>query len=140
MYDYAVVHELVEDLVGEGVKAKVPREVRETVAAVERLTADGSPATVTQAARELKMDTSSASRRIKRAIAGGYLRNEEDRKGHPARVSLGEPLPEDVVILPAPEALAEDLCTVARESDPITPLLPPPLSGSTEAEKEILEL
>jgi hypothetical protein len=45
----------------------------------------------------------------------GYIKNLEDRKGRPARLVLGDSLPEDVEILPAPERLAGESegCTVA---------------------------
>jgi hypothetical protein len=41
----------------------------------------------------------------------GYLVNLEDGKGKPARLTIGEPLPEDVEVLPSPEKLG--CCSVA---------------------------
>lgn len=35
----------------------------------------------------------------------GYINNREDRKGRPARLVTGDDLPDDLEILPAPEAL-----------------------------------
>ena len=63
--------------------------------------------------QKLKLDKSSTSRRAKEAIARGYLKNLEDRRGRPARLVLGDPLPDDVVVLPTPEALKQRCCTVA---------------------------
>jgi hypothetical protein len=52
---------------------------------------------------------------VRVAIDAGYLRNLEERRGRPARLELGEPLPDDLEILPCPD-LIEDRCTVARRS------------------------
>jgi hypothetical protein len=115
--DYAVVRELVADLVAEGVEATVPKNVRETVEAVKRLHADASePVTIAAVARELKLDKSAASRRVRVALDGGYLNNLEDRKGRPARLMPGDPLPDDVVVLPTPEEVLQTLqsCGVVR--------------------------
>jgi hypothetical protein len=46
-------------------------------------------------------------RRVDVAIRGGYLRNDEDRKGRPARLVIDDPLPSDTDVLPTVEALAE---------------------------------
>ncbi|MDP9480782.1 MAG: hypothetical protein M3R38_34820, partial [Actinomycetota bacterium] len=103
--DYARVRELVADLVAEGVEATVPTIVRETVEAVERLIRDGDEehATNRSVAEDLRIDKSAASRRVRVAVDRGYLRNLEDRKGRPARLVLGESMPEDAEILPLPE-------------------------------------
>jgi hypothetical protein len=57
--------------------------------------------------RHLKLDKASVSRRWRVARDGGYLKNLEHRRGRHARLVLGEHLPEEVVILPTPEDLAE---------------------------------
>ena len=44
--------------------------------------------------------------RVKVAVERGYLRNLEDRKGKPARLVVGDQMPEDQEILPVPEDLA----------------------------------
>jgi DNA-binding Lrp family transcriptional regulator len=63
-------------------------------------------------AEKLGIDKSSASRRVKQAIKLGYLVNEEPIKGNPLRLYLGEPLPEEVQVLPRPEELQ------IKEEDP----------------------
>ncbi len=100
--DYAVVRGLVGDLMAEGVEASVPPIVRETVEAVRTLTAGvtGSMVMVKQVAAALGIDSPPALRRVRMAIERGYLKNEETRKGQPAQLVLGDPLPGDVVILP----------------------------------------
>ena len=48
---------------------------------------------------------------MRAAIDRGYIKNLEDRRGRPARLVLGDPLPDDVEILPSVERLHG--CTVA---------------------------
>ncbi len=126
--DYAAVRELVADLVADAAERTVTSEVRAAVAAVERLRGTHPRGvSVAALAAELKLDKSSASRRAARAVDRGFLRNEEDRKGLPARYILGDPLPGDEPILPLPEALGGDRCTVAPLQGGIEhPPSPPP--------------
>ena len=56
-------------------------------------------------AEELKLDRSAALRRARTAIDRGYLKNLEDRRGRPARLVSGDPLPEEVEVLPTVERL-----------------------------------
>ena len=60
----------------------------------------------------LQLDKSVVSRRVAAAMDAGVLRNREDRKGRPARLVLGDPLPEEIEILPRPEQLHG--CTVPK--------------------------
>jgi len=103
--DYRMVRELVGDLVAEGVEATVSATVRETVEVIERLVdeSDDDAVSLTQIAAELKLDKSAASRRVRSATFKGYVKNLEDRKGRPGRYLTGEPLPEDVAVLPTVE-------------------------------------
>jgi hypothetical protein len=105
--DYEAVRDLTEDLISDGIDATVPATVREAVAAVGRLRedAEGDPISLAAVARELDLDKSAASRRVRRAVDAGYLKNLEDKRGKPARLVPGDPLPEDLRILPATEAL-----------------------------------
>ena len=105
--DYAAVRELVVDLVGEGVETIVPKTIRETVEAVKRLRegSKGEPVTVAELARTLKLDRSTVSRRARSAKDRGYLRDLEDNPRKPSRLVMGDDLPDDVQILPTPEAV-----------------------------------
>lgn len=115
--DYAVVRELVSDFISDGLEATVAPSMRETVAAVADLVAEqsfkGAGVSMTAVAKKLGLDKSSASRRVWVAIKRGYLENLENYKGRSAKVILGDPLPDDVEILPHPDKLADDRCTVA---------------------------
>jgi hypothetical protein len=106
--DYAAVYELTADLVAAGVGASVSQTVRETVAAVAELTTRQQPrigVMLGRVAEHLELDKSSASRRVAAAIKAGYLINTEERKGRPACLELGEPLPEEREVLPSPAVL-----------------------------------
>src|SRR5215217_796679 len=109
--DYAAVRELVADLVSEGIEVTVPKTVRETVEAVKRLREDsnGEPVTVVEIARELKLDRSAVSRRVRNAKDRGYLRDLEENQRKPSRLVLGDDLPDDLQILPKPEDVRADM-------------------------------
>ena len=119
--DYAVVHELVGDVIAEGVGATVSDTVRETVAAVAALaTARESPRAGRRPARVGQVDRESATadrcRWRLHPQPGGPA-------GAPGRWVIGDPLPETTDVLPQPCNLIgyetpgqEDGCTVAAQS------------------------
>ena len=111
--DYAVVRDLVADLIAEGARAGVDPIVRETVEAVASVLAQGGvqEVSVTALAARLGVDKSTASRRVRKAVSAGYLRNYESRRNQQARLVLGDSMPEDQTVLPPPEVLSG--CTVA---------------------------
>lgn len=131
--DYAAVRELVAELIADGVEAAVSASTRETVEAVATILAEPGieETTIVAVASRLKLDKSSASRRVRVALERGYLRNLEDRKGRPARLVLGELLPEDQEILPTVETLAAQVagCAVAVVT-PGVDIPPSPLDGA----------
>jgi len=117
--DYGVVRELVGDLISEGIGATVSTTVRETVATVAtRVRMDSTEVSIIDLAHALALDKSAASRRASTAVQLGYLRNMEDRKGRPARLTPGEAMPSAVTILPSVEVLHG--CSVDR--DRVAPL------------------
>lgn len=131
--DYVAVRRLVADLVSEGVEAAVPKTIRETVEVVEQILRDSDAVTVTVAtvARELKLDNSTALRRVRAAVDRGHLKNLEDRKGRPARLEVADALPEDIEVLPSVKRLWG--CMVAGETEGMgTP--PPPVASKAGSE------
>jgi hypothetical protein len=130
--DYKVVRELVADLVAVGVDATVKPEVREVVKAVGSLLENGQDEVrQSELKSPLRLDKSAISRRVADALDGGFLKNLEDRKGRPARLVLGEALPDNREILPTPEQLVQDAglrsCAVDRGDRPS-----PPPSGADQ--------
>ncbi len=116
--DYAVVRELIADLVADGVDSSVSPQIRETVEAVRILQGDsGKDISQAAVATHLKLDKGATSRRIRAAVDRGYLKNLEDRKGRPARLQPGEALSPDVDLLPTPKAIERDCCTVAQQTE-----------------------
>ena len=125
--DYAAVRELVEDLISDGIGAQVSQAVRETVDAVNTIINGGvnsgvntTHATNAQLVELLKIDKAAVSRRVRAAIAGGFLRNDEDRRGKPSKLAPADPLPDDREILPSADKLRE-CCSVDVNSDPPHP-------------------
>jgi hypothetical protein len=105
--DYEVVRELVADLVAVVVDATVKPEVREVVQAVDQLIRSGKQEVHQSDLKSaLRLDKSAISRRVADALDGGFLRNLEERRGRPAKLTLGEPLPADVEVLPQSQQLA----------------------------------
>ena len=107
--DYAAVYDLVIDIIGEGVQAKVSAATRETVEAVRHLssTKGGDPVGMAELAAHLQLDRSTVNRRVRVALAEGYLVNLEAKEKQPAKLVLGDPLPEQSAVLPKPDEIAE---------------------------------
>ncbi len=131
--DYAAVRELIADLVAEGVEATVAATMRETVIAVRASLGGVADATVsvTTVARHMKLDRSAVSRRINAAIDRGYLKNLEEKRGQPARICLGDVLPEDADVLPSADSLLKALlCSDADMLEGVSISLPPVTSDA----------
>jgi len=104
--DYVVIHGLISRVLDEGVQAAVSDTVRETVNTVGALIKGAKDSvSVTELAAALGIDKAAASRRQAVARELGYLINQEERRGRPARLVLGDALPEDRPILPEPEKI-----------------------------------
>ena len=117
--DYDAVRGLVEDLFATAAEASVSEPVRDAVDVVQRLSAGGDPCSVSQVARVLKVDTSTASRRLKVALAAGYLVNGETKPGRPFQLVVGDPLPQETTVLPPVATLAAPLQIPAQGFEPM---------------------
>jgi len=94
------VRKLVADLFAEGIEATVPAMMKETVDAV--VTLKNNEVSLGELAAKLVLDKSVTSRRLRDAVDRGYLVNLETRRRRPARIVLGDPMPEMVKLLPEP--------------------------------------
>ena len=104
--DYAAVFELVADLINNEVEATVSITIRQTVDAVQSLESEfpgGAP--LIRVAAVLGLEKGTTSRRVTAATERGYLDNLEGKKGRPARLMLGDPMPEGKAVLPEPSSL-----------------------------------
>jgi hypothetical protein len=120
--DYSAVRELVVDLISDGLGKTVQPATRETVNAVADIVAAGNEhASYAQLAERLGIDRSAANRRALVALERGFLRNDEDRRGKPAKLALADPLPDDLEVLPTAEALREGCAGVRVQSEGDTP-------------------
>jgi hypothetical protein len=112
--DYTVVYELVADIIGEGVEATVPESVQKVVVAITELIAlHDAPPNKKAVAHHLEWDKVTTGRWIDKAIALGYLKNREERRGKPAQLVLDDPLPTDP-FLPSVSLLLDKVCTRIR--------------------------
>ena len=106
------------DILGGGIEATVPTGVREVVTAVKALKPnDTEGVSVTRVAKHMGFDKGTVSRRVKDAVRRGLLVNLPTKRGVAARIVLGDALPEEVEILPAPSALADQCCSVAPQEE-----------------------
>ena len=104
--DYDSIRGLVADLMADAADRTVPSTQRETVGAVADMLGGGADeVTVTALSKRLGLDKSTTSRRVNIAVARGYLKNLEDKRGRPARLVLGDSLPGEESILPTVEVL-----------------------------------
>lgn len=120
--DYAVVYELLRDVysaAATGASADV-RKVVKAVAELRGKTPLPSPLSQTELAKHLKISKMGVSRRVTTALKFGWLVNTEIRKGYPANLDCGEPLPDDVA-LPKPEAVTCNTVP-SRNGSGVTPL------------------
>jgi len=121
--DYASIRELIVDFIGEGIEATVSDAVRETVDAVNELYAiNDSGVTVKYLSEKLNLDNSATWRRVKKAISLGYLQNSQEKGKRPAKLVPGDPLPEELEILPKVQELEN--CIIAQEMEGIIPPSP----------------
>jgi hypothetical protein len=103
-HDYAVVRELMNTILAEGTGVAINPAVAETIEAVANATAEMSEkdgASVAGIAKLLKLDRSSAWRRLSAACSGGYVVNLEDRERMPGKYRASGHKVEPVNILPA---------------------------------------
>jgi MarR family len=69
------------------------------IASDGNLLGEPKPVSQGQIAARMNTDKTTVSRRVKKAVAQGYLRDER-RHGREAQLVIGEPLPIDTPILP----------------------------------------
>jgi hypothetical protein len=107
--DYTEVRRLVGGILAEGVGATVSAEVRETVTAVQQVIAcaplGGMTVNVAQVQDELRLDRRATSRRLARAVEYGFVVNKNPGRGKTAQYAIGDPIPDDIDVLPDAELL-----------------------------------
>ncbi len=109
--DYAVVRELLADVLATVSEQKIRKAVKRVIDLLE----DHGGMTVMQVAERLRVDRSTASRNLHKAVQLGLIFNSEDRKGRPGRYDVSETRHlDDMDILPTVSELRRQYDT-ARE-------------------------
>jgi hypothetical protein len=105
--DYRAVYPLVVGIVTEGVEMAVHPTVRKTVESVRELAASTErEVTIAQLITILKLERTSVYRRVKAAVDVGYLVNNENRERQAMKLVIGDPMPDEVPVLPHPDELS----------------------------------
>jgi predicted transcriptional regulator len=118
MSDYAAVQELMSDLMAETSETKIKPSVQETVDALRTLQAKvGSEGvTVTALGKALRLDKSSALRRLRGAVDVGLVKNMETRKGWPGLYRTADVDLDTQELLPTVEELIDQWCKDAENA------------------------
>ena len=85
------------------------KEIRETVTAVEKLSAPGHEVSNGEVADELCLHPGTISKRVGKACKLGYLVNLDANSGRASKLILDKALPEKPRVLPSPQQLAKAL-------------------------------
>ena len=102
--DYRLASWLLEEVFATIVSEGVTPAIRETVESVCRLLSKHDTVTQSQLVADLNLAKSTIDYRVKRALKGGWLLNQTTTKNAPARLVLGDSLPDNNA-LPDPEEL-----------------------------------
>jgi len=89
--DYATVADLMGGIVAEASGTSIPKEMQQTIDAVGKATAGlaaNEGATADKIAKLLRLDKSSAWRRLGKAVSKGFIANLESKRGQPGRYRL----------------------------------------------------
>lgn len=108
--DYVAAHRLLGNVMAVTLDA-VSDVVRETVESVRKLNSSRSEAGVSyvELGADCGISREAARQRVRPILRAGFLTNAEQRRGHPAKLVVGDPLPQGRPFLPSPQELFPDL-------------------------------
>jgi hypothetical protein len=110
--DYAAVRALMVEIMASAAEVRLTKRNRETVKVVAELTTGprAGNATVRLVATKLRVDESTARRRLKQAEEADYIFNSEPIKNRPAlyQLNLNQPNDADNKLLPTPKELLKE--------------------------------
>src|SRR5262249_37520518 len=133
--DYKLARELLAPIFDMIVSEGITPAVRATVKAVK----EAEEVTEADLAQRLILAKSTVTYRVKRALRGGWLINKETRRGHPAKLSRGTPLPEQQSALPTMEQLKEAFDCSNPEKSTVSDFEQSEGEGKTESYGEAFE-
>jgi len=108
--DYRIVRELLLDSFAAAQQDNVGQDVREAVEAVVRLckARDGEAVTAKDIGKEIGRDRHAVNRRLRAALAAGYIVNTNPGERRRASYVPGDELPPPQMALPTPDTLTEE--------------------------------
>ncbi|MFC1865093.1 MarR family transcriptional regulator [Chloroflexota bacterium] len=115
MIDYRLTRWLLEDTLSTSISGGFSPAIRETVEAVQALSTNGAPVTISLLVKRLKLAKSTVSYRVARAIEGKWLENKATGRGCPAQLITGTLTPD--AFNPLPEIEDVGVCV----NDPQNP-------------------
>lgn len=122
--DYAEVFHLVAEVYKVS-SSGAGRKVREVVqAAADHISKGHTCASQTDIQHALGLSKAAVSRRVSAAKRGGWLVDDETRRGHPAMLRLGEPLPSEYG-LPSPDDLGSSTVSAPTDDRSVEPFVAP---------------
>jgi len=124
--DYRNALELLAPIFDASAQDAITPVIRQTVESVQ----EGEEVTLGALALRLDLAKSTVSWRVKRALAGGWLVNVEQRRGHAARLKRGAPLPDLASVLPAPEVVQQGVSECSNGPRDSRAPLPPATTES----------
>ena len=118
--DYAIAHGLLSAVFDTVAAEGVTPAIRATVDAVQ----EDEEVSAAVLATRLNLAKSTVSWRVQRALKGGWLVNNETRRGAAMKLSRGVPLPEEASALPSPDTLRQAFECSSAPGDGASPLPP----------------
>lgn len=128
--DYAIAHELLSAVFDTVAAEGVTPAIRATVEAVT----DDEEVSEAELMARLNLAKSTVSWRVRRAVKGGWLVNNENRRGAASKLARGAPLPEEASALPSPEALRKAFECSSASGEGEDP--PPPAHGEPDIDED----
>ena len=129
--DYRIARELLLDAFTAAATGGITASVRETAETLRKLFDGEHPLTVKALGEAMGVAKDTALHRVRRAISLGLVRNEETRRGQPARLVPGDALPEERPALPTVEELQTFVCVdLQKTGSTVQP------EGSAESDPE----
>ena len=133
LQDYAAARALLAPVFDAIIAQGLTPAIQQTV---EAIGVDEAEVTIGTLVERLGLEKPSVWYRVRKACAGGWLVNAETRKGQPAKLRHGDPLPERSITLPLPEDLAAGVGERMSVSTKTGEEGPPPPSRSLSVNRE----
>ncbi len=120
--DYEMVRPLLDIALAPSLADNLTEAQRAAVEGVRSLCQDNTEAvTISAVGRHLNIDRSSASARLRSALEGGYVVNDEIHENRPAKLRPGKETMPPARVLPTPQEITEAIYSIDPENAPHGP-------------------